>query len=133
MPMRPCLDCGVPTVEGSRCPDCAAEREQRTTARKGSATDRGYDARWQRLSRRARRLQPWCQDCGTRGDLTADHLVWPARTLADIEVVCRPCNSRRGAQRGTQTPRRGTPARHDPGPRIQRDFRLLTSNLDSRS
>jgi hypothetical protein len=38
-------------------------------------------------------------DCGTTEDLTGDHLRWPARTLADVEVVCRSCNSRRGALR----------------------------------
>lgn len=94
-----CLDCGDVTP-GPRCEECRAEHEARTSARKGSASSRGYDAAWSRLSARARRLQPFCTDCGTRDDLTADHRVWPARTLADVEVVCRSCNSRRGATRG---------------------------------
>lgn len=96
-----CLDCGEP-APATRCPDCQTEREARVTAAKGSATARGYGSAWQRLSARARRLQPFCLDCGTADDLTSDHLVWPARTLADVEVVCRPCNSRRGAVRGAK-------------------------------
>jgi 5-methylcytosine-specific restriction protein A len=64
---------------------------------------RGYSSAWDRLSRRARRLQPFCTDCGTRGSLdnplTADHLRWPARSLRDVEVVCRRCNSARGPVR----------------------------------
>lgn len=94
-----CIACGE-VAPGTRCEECQTEREARTTERKGSATARGYDSRWQRLSARARRLQPFCLDCGSAEDLTADHLVWPARTLADVEVVCRSCNSRRGATRG---------------------------------
>jgi len=78
MTLRPCLDCGEPTAL-TRCPE-----------------HRGYDAEWDRLSRRARRLQPWCSDCGSTEDLQADHLpsAWERRAqrkplrLKDIEVVC---------------------------------------------
>jgi 5-methylcytosine-specific restriction endonuclease McrA len=53
-------------------------------------------------------LQPFCLDCGTVDDLTVDHLpqAWERREqglavrLEDVEVVCRVCNSRRGAARG---------------------------------
>jgi len=45
-------------------------------------------------------VQPFCTDCGHWGSnanpLTTDHLRWPARTLADVDVVCRSCNSKRG-------------------------------------
>jgi 5-methylcytosine-specific restriction enzyme A len=94
---RPCLDCGVPT-DAARCPTHTTD----ANVRRGSAAARGYDHRWRRLSRRAIRKQPWCTDCGTRDDLTGDHLRWPARTLADVDVVCRGCNSRRGAVRTTE-------------------------------
>lgn len=104
---RPCLTCGEPT-DGSWCPE--HRRDQRDHDR--SATQRGYDSTWQRLSRRARHLQPWCTDCGAVDDLTADHLHWPATTLADVEVVCRSCNSRRGAVRT----RGGTPTSDARGP-----------------
>ena len=96
MTLRLCVECGEP-CEGSRCDLHAPE-----PAMKESATVRGYDHRWRRLSERARKLQPWCSDCGTTDDLTGDHLRWPARTLRDVDVVCRGCNAKRG-----ETPRDG--------------------------
>jgi len=86
---RPCLDCGVLVRDASRC-----SRHAKTTT-----AARGYDAAWQALSLRARRVQPWCSHCGDTRDLTTDHLRWPARTLADVQVLCRPCNSRKGQAR----------------------------------
>jgi 5-methylcytosine-specific restriction enzyme A len=61
------------------------------------------------LSRRARRLQPFCTDCGSTEDLQTDHTpeAWKRKAagkplrLADVEVVCGPCNRARGAARGT--------------------------------
>lgn len=99
MTARPCLGCGQIT-QATRCTDCAALRSQRVEIRRGTSRDRGYDSRWDRLSRRARRMQPFCTDCGTTENLTADHLRWPARTLADVEVCCLDCNIKRGAARG---------------------------------
>ena len=101
--MKPCLKCGEPS-EGRRCEICAPPA---SVLRKTSARERGYDAAWDRLSRKARRLQPWCSDCGTEEHLTADHLpgAWereeaglPLR-LEDVEVVCNDCNVRRGSSR----------------------------------
>ena len=97
MTLKPCLDCGKPSPD-TRCPT----HTRAASRTRGSAAARGYDHRWRRLSKRAIRNQPWCTDCHTTVDLTGDHLVWPARTLADIDVVCRPCNSARGAARTTQ-------------------------------
>lgn len=104
--MTPCLDCSVP-AHGTRCPAHQGDRDRVRDVRRGTAQARGYDAAWQRLSARARRLQPWCSDCGSADDLSADHLpsAWqrhaagrPIR-LADVEVVCGTCNSRRDSSR----------------------------------
>jgi hypothetical protein len=62
-----------------------------------TTTQRGYGARWQRLSALARRQQPWCSHCGSTVDLVADHVDPATRgmrgiTLADIQVLCRRCN-----------------------------------------
>lgn len=98
---RPCLRCSEP-VDGSYCVGCKPVKEHAE-----SSSARGYDHRWRRLSARARRLQPFCSDCGSPHDLTCDHLVWPARSLADVDVVCRADNSRRGPSRGPRAkPRR---------------------------
>lgn len=86
----------------------------------------GYDAAWDRLSKRARRLQPWCSDCGTSTDLTCDHSpeAWERKErglpirLQDVDVVCRACNSRRGPARQLDVDleaQGGTPARRRAG------------------
>ncbi len=108
---RPCLDCGEPAPD-TRCGPCSAERLARVDRSRGSARERGYDAAWRRLSARAVRLQPFCTDCGTADDLTADHLpgAWEKvqagkrLDLGDIEVVCRGHNSARGARRTSGGP-----------------------------
>jgi Terminase large subunit, ATPase domain len=100
---RRCLGCGVKIRAGSRCARCQAQVNAEHDQRKGETAARGYDSYWQRLVRAAIKLHPWCTDCGMQGTpgnpLTGDHLRWPALTLDDIAVVCRRCNSRRGARR----------------------------------
>lgn len=97
----------------ARCPRCHPSRGTRPGHRlfKGTPSSRGYDSRWRRLSERARKAQPWCLDCGSPYDLTADHspeawtrheLGLPLR-LVDVDVVCRRCNSERGPARGPGT------------------------------
>ena len=91
--------------ESAYCDDCKPPRDY---SDKASSTARGYDSTWARLSKRARRLQPFCTDCGSEHDLTADHTVeaWQRKAqgkairLRDIDVVCRICNSERGQARG---------------------------------
>lgn len=50
-PLRPCLDC-TRLTSGSRCPSCADKvnrvKNRRQDERRGSSTDRGYDAQHQR-------------------------------------------------------------------------------------
>lgn len=99
MSLRPCIDCGEPTP-ATRCP------EHDTRARRPSR-EAGYDHAWDKLSRRARAIQPWCSDCGATEQLTADHLpeAWARKAagkvirLRDVDVLCSPCNSRRGSSR----------------------------------
>lgn len=107
----PCIDCGEVT-DDTRCPACNTKHETarqrgRVQAKK-SSTARGYDSAWRRLSERARQLQAFCSDCSSTDDLQADHTpeAWkryekglPIR-LSDIDVVCGPCNRKRGAARG---------------------------------
>lgn len=100
MLMKPCIECGE-LSEGARCPEHTQVKFVAPT------TARGYGSAWQKLSVRARRLQPFCSDCGATDDLTADHSpeAWerhaaglPIR-LVDVDVVCRSCNSKRGRAR----------------------------------
>ncbi len=104
MTARPCLDCGTPSAS-TRCPPC-----------------RGYDSEWERLSQRARKLQGFCSDCGSRENLQCDHSpeAWARRAagktirLKDIDVVCGPCNTHRGQAR--PTPGGTPPAKAHVGP-----------------
>ncbi len=119
MTMRPCLDCGEPS-DGPRCPEHGVDP-------KASATDRGYDWQWTKLSRRARRLQPFCETCGATEDLQTDHTpeAWARKAagkpirLQDTVVRCGPCNRAAGAARGTSATRGPTPTAGatDPSPR----------------
>lgn len=90
MTPRPCIDCGESTTS-TRCPDCEPEHE----AQRGSSTARGYNSRWQRLSLRARKLQPFCTDCNATEDLQVHHHRWPAWSLRDVEVLCLDCHATR--------------------------------------
>lgn len=110
--LKPCLGvlndgslCGELTPD-SRCP------EHRIKRHRPSATQRGYNASWQRLSRTGRARQRFCTDCGTtdaEAPLELDHLssAWerkaqglPIRPGIDAEVVCHLCNVKRGPARG---------------------------------
>jgi 5-methylcytosine-specific restriction protein A len=108
--VKPCLDCGQPST-GPRCPE-------HTSDTKPTAAARGYNNAWTRLSKRARRLQPFCTDCGSVDDLQTDHTpqAWARKAagktirLIDVEVVCRDCNIARGAARGNAVTRGDTPS-----------------------
>ena len=118
MTLRPCLHCGQPSPR----PRCT----EHTLNTKPDATQCGYDATWKRLSKRARRLQNFCADCGSVEGLEADHLpeAWAAKAqgkpikLSMIDVVCGPCNRARGAARGNAVTRGKCPFRRaGPPPR----------------
>ena len=104
-----CPECGAVFSRqdsSAYCSDCKPPRDYATRTK--TTAQRGYGARWQRLSKKARELQPFCTDCGSPYDLTADHTeqAWQryeaGKTirLQDIDVVCVSCNSERGAARG---------------------------------
>ena len=112
MTMRPCIECGEISSQ-SRC------EEHRLAGGKHleSAHQRGYDYAWRRLSERARKLQPFCTDCGATEDLQTDHSpeAWKRKEsgksirLKDVAVVCGPCNRKRGAARSRESEVGGIP------------------------
>ena len=130
MPLSVCLGCGEPT-EGTRCGPCAYDHEQDTE--RPTREQRGYDKAWRRLSERARKLQPFCEDCGATENLTTDHSpeAWRRRArglavrLQDVAVVCGPCNNRRGRARPSPTdsdPRGVTPGQRPRPPAGESNF-----------
>ena len=93
---KPCLTCGQTTRSGSYCPRC----DQR---RRGTPTQRGYTATYQRLRLEVLDEEDICWICGQPGrpgdPLTADH-VTPLRdggptTRTNLRAAHRSCNSRR--------------------------------------
>jgi len=127
--LRPCLNCGEPT-QTSRCPEHTVDTDP-------TATERGYDAAWKRLSARARRLQPFCLDCGATEDLQADHTpqAWARKAegkairLRDIDVVCGPCNRARGAARGRSVTRGDAPSASPDHWPVRRDRRYTPAEF----
>lgn len=123
--LKPCVECGELT-SSARCTEHTVWKPKPYRAL-------GYDAAWDRLSKRARRMQPWCSRCGTTQDLTCDHSeeAWRRREaglairLCDVDVLCRSCNAKKGRARpprgddpqpASQSPRRQSGfASHTPG------------------
>lgn len=103
MSAKPCLTCGE-VSEGSYCDEHAPKPWQH---REGSARARGYDRAWDKLSQRARKLQPFCSLCFSTEDLTTDHLpsAWRRKAegkairLKDVRVLCNDCNVDAGTSR----------------------------------
>lgn len=102
--LRPCTECGE-LSERSRCVE-HRPKDDRASKRSDAKT-----TAWTKLSIRARRIQPWCSNCGTTANLEADHSprAWARQDagktvrLCDITVLCGRCNVRAGSsQAGTE-------------------------------
>lgn len=76
---RPCLDCGR-LATATRCVFCEAKRQRQRNASRPQ-----YAGAWDRVSRQARRAQPWCSVCGATEKLSLDH--------ERGQVECVSCNS----------------------------------------
>ena len=79
------------------------ERDRRHDAKRGSARQRGYSARWDRLAKLFRDRHPMCAMCEARGHITpsacVDHirphkgdpvLFWDQKNW---QALCTPCHS----------------------------------------
>lgn len=130
MTLRPCLVCGEPSAK-ARCPIHAPKRA------KPSRELRGYDEAWRQLSKRARRLQPFCSRCGSTNDLQTDHTpeAWARKDaglairIEDVDVLCGPCNRDAGAARGPHATRGEAPSRGAHRPQGKAKFELHTGGL----
>jgi len=105
MPKRaphPCPTPGCPElVKSGRCNRHAASLARAHDERRGSSSERGYDAKWRRIRARALRLEPLCRFCFAVGRITAarevDHIDGDSSNNADVNLrpLCKPCHSRR--------------------------------------
>ncbi|HEY3363938.1 MAG TPA: HNH endonuclease signature motif containing protein [Symbiobacteriaceae bacterium] len=106
-PQRPCTTPGCPNLtQGGPCPEHAKKRERD----RGSAAERGYDARWQRYRKwfLAQPENALCRICLQSGTVTAstvvDHikphkgdyeLFWDP---TDHQGTCKPCHDSKTAR-----------------------------------
>lgn len=100
MPNRP------PRFKPRHAPtDAQAERARQRVLdrRRGSPTERGYDAEWRKKRREILTSHPFCEVCGATDRLEVDHIKSireaPHLRLVDsnLRVLCKPCHSRRTA------------------------------------
>lgn len=106
MSLKPCIAprCGELSEE-SRCPEHRIKYRPKSTKR-----SRNNPTRWKALSRRLRRLQPWCTQCNATEHLTVDHIVPvsvdPDREFdeSNLQVLCKSCNSQKGTKSTTPEP-----------------------------
>lgn len=103
MPTSPATACVV-----AKCPGRAVRKGR--CAAHAPAND-GYASTWRALSLAVRREVGACQDCGSRQDLTVDHLV--PRTLggtdarSNLRVRCRSCHQSNGLRSSVRAHGRG--------------------------
>ncbi len=105
-PARPCRHPGCPSLVRGK--SYCLQHQRLTERDRGSSTRRGYDRQWRNVVAKAIKAQPWCSDCLTEASpnnpLTGDHIRPLSRggtnDPSNIRVLCRRCNSRRGAGRG---------------------------------
>lgn len=99
---RPCIEAGCPRFarggpRGARCPGCQRRWDR---VRNREAGRRAYQDPAYRGYPLAGR---YCIDCGTRNDLTRDHIVelheGGTNEIGNIVVRCRSCNSKKSAKR----------------------------------
>jgi len=86
----PCLECGHVNVIG----EARRLRRRRSSGRNTQA--------WTRLVAAAIARDGCCVVCGSTEDLTGDHIRTPARSLADVRVLCRKHNSADGGRRSSR-------------------------------
>jgi 5-methylcytosine-specific restriction protein A len=100
-PPKPCTSpgCGAFALANGRC----AAHNRQAERRRGTSTERGYDATWRRLRLIVLAEEPLCRRCLERGLIVAsrevDHII-PIGRRPDLRVVrsnlrglCKPCHS----------------------------------------
>lgn len=106
---RPCTypGCVALVARGSRCAahqqQANQQRNQQIDDRRGTSSQRGYDARWRKIRLMHLRGQPLCVHCAEQGHTTPATEVDHIRPLAqggthasdNLQSLCKPCHSKK--------------------------------------
>ncbi len=101
-PRHPCNFPGCPSITSSRfCPEHERSVKKKYDAERESASERGYDANWHKVSRMHLNEFPLCQECEKHGKITAAILTHHIRRIVDggdrlewenLESLCVECH-----------------------------------------
>lgn len=96
--MRPCCHPGCPRlVARGYCDEHRRIKDARDRQRRGSATERGYDAAWRAVREQILAAHPTCARCGAPATLV-DHVI-PLRRGGhrldphNLQTMCRRCHA----------------------------------------
>lgn len=109
-PKRPCAYPRCPILTTERfCDNHAKQQAKRYDQERGTAAQRGYDARWRKARLRFLRQNPLCVECQRHGKLTpatvVDHirphkgdpvLFWDSEN--NWQALCATCHNRKTAR-----------------------------------
>ena len=114
MPSRAPTACRRPGCAGlvrggvcSRCGDLRRQSAAEHDERRGSARERGYDARWERVRRMHLAAEPLCRMCHEAGRVTPAVLVDHITPIRDggailddsnLQSLCRACHDTKTAE-----------------------------------
>jgi len=88
LPSKPCrgFRCPKMATANGYCIDCKRVKNQQIDSNRGSSTERGYDAAWQRIRIQAFLRDGWrCVDCGWEPDMV--QLMREARAEASTADI----------------------------------------------
>lgn len=95
MPKRQC-QCGA--IISGPCPECKPKRRKQHDRDRGSATQRGYGARWQRVRAAYIARHPLCERCEAGGYTQEARLVHHIdrnarnNNFSNLESLCNECH-----------------------------------------
>lgn len=108
-PKKPCGKIGCRRLTTERyCEEHMREYRQQQDRERGTAHERGYNARWRKARVTYLKRNPLCRQCEAGGRITAativDHVI-PHRGDMDLfwdvdnwQTLCKPCHDRKTAR-----------------------------------
>jgi len=90
---------------GRFCAEHQAEEYRRQDARRGTPSERGYDARWREISARILEERPICERCGRARSTVVHHIITKRDGGSDddvnLQALCALCHAQVHAAAGS--------------------------------